>query len=207
MDTASRFVGIDVSKAWLDLASRPDGHVSRHPNSVEGIAAVVALLKAVPPALVLLEATGGLEREVAVALVAAGLPVRIIEPSRARHFARSIGQEAKTDALDAQLLAHYAEAVRPEARALPDEATRQLEALVGRRRQLVAMRTAERNRLLQGPTAAVRSNLEAHLAYLKGQIDQLDKSIHDHIQAKQEWKLRDEVIRSVPGSGRRPRGR
>ena len=151
--------------------------------------------------MVLLEATGGLEREVAVALAAAGLPVRIIEPSRARHFARSIGQQAKTDTLDARLLAHDAEAVRPEARALPDEATRELEALVNRHRQLVTMRTAEQNRLLQGPTAAVRANLEAHLAYLKAQAGQIDMTIHKSIQAKEQWRLRDEVIRSVPGVG------
>lgn len=201
METAPRFVGIDVSKAWLDLASRPDGHASRHPNAPAGIAAIVDLLKAIPPELVVLEATGGLEREVAVALVAAGLPVRIIEPSRARHFARSIGQQAKTDVLDARLLAHYAAAVRPEARALPDEATRDLQALVDRRRQLVAMRGSEHNPLLQGPTAAVRMDLEAHVAYLKAQIDQIDESIHESIQAKDEWRLRDEVMRSVPGVG------
>ncbi len=201
MDTTPRFVGIDVSKAWLDLASRPDGHLSRHPNTAAGVAAVVELLKAVPPALVLLEATGGWEREMAVALVAAGLPVRIIEPSRARHFAGSIGQQAKTDTLDARLLPHYADAVRPESRALPDEATRELAALVDRRRQLVAMRTAEPNRLHQGSTAAVRANLEAHLASLKTQVDQIDMTIHELIQAKAEWRLRDEVIQSVPGVG------
>lgn len=201
MEPAPRFVGIDVSKAWLDLASRPDGHVARYANDPEGVAAMVGFLKAVPPELVLLEATGGLEREAAVALAAAGLPVRVIEPGRARHFARSIGQQAKTDVLDARLLAHYAEAVRPEARALPDEETRDLQALADRRRQLVAMRTSERNRLLQGPTAAVRRDLEAHLAYLKVQIDQIDKSIHDAIQAEGEWRLRDEVMRSMPGVG------
>ena len=195
------FVGIDVSKAWLDLARRPDGHASRHPNSPAGIAAILQLLEPDPPELVLLEATGGLERPLAVALVAAGLPVRIVEPGRIRHFARSIGQQAKTDTLDARLLAHYAEAVRPEARDLPDEATRELQALLDRRRQLVTMRVSEQNRLGQGPTAAVRADLQAHVAYLAGQIEQIDMSVGDAIQARGEWRLRDEVLRSVPGVG------
>ena len=112
------------------------------------------------PALILLEATGGLERAAAVALAEAGLPIRIVEPGRVRHFARSIGQHSKTDNLDARVLAHYAEAVRPEARDLPDEQTRDLQALLDRRRQLVAMRVSEQNRLKQGPTAAVRADLE-----------------------------------------------
>lgn len=201
MEAAPRFVGIDVSKAWSDVASRPDGHASRHPNTPAGVAALVDLLKAVPPVLILLEATGGLERGAAVALAAAGLPVRVVEPGRVRHFARSVGQHSKTDAPDARVLAHFADAVRPEARALPDEATRELEAPVDRRRRLVAMRTAELNRLRPGPTAAVRAGLEAHLAHPEAQIEQIAKSIHESIQAKEEWRLRDEVIRSVPGVG------
>lgn len=202
MDTTPRFVGIDVSKAHLDVASRPDGEEFRLPNSSsQGIPDLVARLKLSPPALVLLEATGGLERPVAVALVEAKIPVRIVEPGRVRHFARSIGQHSKTDALDARVLAHYAEAVRPEARDLPDQETRDLQALLDRRRQLVAMRVSERNRLLQGPTAKVQADLEAHLAYLSDQIQAIDGSIGDLIEAKEEWKLRDEVLRSLPGIG------
>lgn len=201
MDPVPRYVGIDVSKAHLDVASRPDGLEFRLPNTPEGVATLVERLGASPPALILLEATGGLERAAAVALAEAGLPVRIVEPGRVRHFARSIGQQAKTDTLDARLLAHYAEAVRPEARVLPDEATHQLQALLDRRRQLVAIRVAEQNRLQQHPTAAVRSDIEAHLAYLRGQIDRLDASASEAIEAKEEWRLRDEVLRSVPGVG------
>lgn len=200
MDTAT-FVGIDVSKAHLDLASRPDGHEARHANSPAGIAAVVQWLQAARPQLVLLEATGGLERRLAVALAEAGLPVRIVEPGRVRHFARSIGQQAKTDTLDARALAHYAEAVRPEARALPDEATYQLQALLDRRRQLVANRVVEQNRLKQQPTRLIQANIEAHIAYLCGQIDQLDAAISESIEANEPWRLRDEVMRSVPGVG------
>ncbi len=201
MATAPRFVGIDVSKAHLDVASRPDGEAFRTPNTPEGIASLVERLKALPPALILLEATGGLEWAAAVALAEAKLPVRIVEPVRVRHFARSIGQHSKTDAIDARVLAHYAEAVRPEARDLPDQETRDLQALLDRRRQLVAIRVSEQNRLKQGPTAAVRSDLEAHIAYLSGQIKAMDRSIGEKVEAKEDWKLRDEVLRSIPGVG------
>lgn len=159
-------------------------------------------LGAASPTLVVMEATGGLERAAAAALAAAGIPVRIIEPSRARHFARSLGQFSKTDAIDARVLAHFADSVRPEARALPDEATRQLQALRDRRSQLVAFRVAEENRLRQGPTPAVRANLEAHVAYLEGQIARLDADISVAIAADATMTLRDEVLRSTPGIGR-----
>jgi transposase len=137
----------------------------------------------------------------AVALAAADLPVRIIEPSRARHFARCLGQFSKTDTLDARVLAHFAESVRPEARTLPDETTRELQALLDRRRQLVENRVAEENRLRHRPTAAVRSNLEAHVAYLKDQIDQLNHAISQAIAAEEAMKLRDDVLRTIPGIG------
>jgi transposase len=201
MQTALRFVGIDVSKAHLDVASRPDGLEFRTPNTPEGIASLVQRLRPLGPALILLEATGGLERAAAVALAEAKLPIRIVEPGRVRHFARSIGQHSKTDALDARVLAHYAEAVRPEARDLPDEQTRDLQALLDRRRQLVAMRVSEQNRLKQGPTAADQADLRAHIAYLSDQVEAMDRSIGEAIEAKAEWKLRDEVLRSVPGIG------
>jgi transposase len=202
MQPTPRFIGIDVSKAFLDVASQPDGQEFRLPNTPEGIATLVERLKAVPPSLVVMEATGGLERAAAVALAAAGLPVRVVEPSRVRHFALSLGQFSKTDTLDARVLAKFAEAVQPEARALPDEATRQLQAILDRRRQLVEIRVAEQNRLRQGPTAAVRTNLEAHIAYLKGQIALLDSAVSEAIAADPKWGPRDEVLRSIPGVGR-----
>ncbi|WZO97118.1 IS110 family transposase [Isosphaeraceae bacterium EP7] len=201
MQPTPRFVGIDVSKAHLDVASRPDGLEVRLPNSPAGIASLVGQLSASPPALVLLEATGGLERAAAVALAEAGLPTRIVDPARVRHFARSIGQHSKTDALDARVLAHFAEAVRPEARELPDEQTRDLQALLDRRRQLVAMRVSEQNRLKQTSTVAVKADLKAHITYLSDQVEPMDRSIGERIEAKTEWKLRDEVLRSVPGIG------
>lgn len=181
---------------------RPNGQAFRLPNNSEGIATLVEQLVALAPALVVMEATGGLERAAAVALAAAGVPLRIIEPSRARHFARSLGQHSKTDAIDARVLAHFAESVRPEARALPDEAACRLQALVNRRRQLVEIRVAEENRLRQGPTAPVRVNLEAHIAYLKGQIEQLEDAVSAAVAADETMKLRDEVLRTAPGIGR-----
>jgi transposase len=201
MPTAPCFIGIDVSKAHLDVASRPDGQEFRLPNTAEGIDSLVDRLKALCPTLILLEATGGQEWAAAVALAEAKLPVRIVEPGRVRHFARSIGQHSKTDTLDARVLAHYADAVRPEARELPDQETRDLQALLDRRRQLVAMRVSEQNRLQQGPTAAVQADLKAHIAYLSGQIKAMDQAIGTSIQAKDDWKLRDEVLRSIPGVG------
>ena len=201
MPATPRFLGIDVSKAWLDVASRPDGLRARYPNTPQGIAALIASLAGAPPALIVLEATGGLERPLTVALAEADLPVRVVQPGRVRHFARATGQHTKTDALDAQVLAHYAEAVRPEARALPDEATRALQALMDRRRQVLAIRTAEQCRLRQATTAVVRGDIEALLTYLKGQLDRLDGEITAALEAHADWKLRDEVMRSVPGVG------
>ena len=201
MAHAPRFIGIDVSKAHLDVASRPDGRDSRHPNTPEGIAALVAGLKDAPRELIVMEAAGGLERAAAVALAAAGIPVRVVEPGRVRHFALSLGQHAKTDTLDARVLATFAEAVKPEARALPDEATHQLQSLLDRRRQLVEIRVAEENRLRQGPTAAVRANLDAHVAYLKGQIGLLDAAVSETIAADTTWRLNDKLLRSIRGVG------
>lgn len=201
MSTAPRFLGVDVSKDQLDVASRPDGALSRHPNTPAGIADLVDRLRADPPELIVLEATAGLERPLAVALGEAGLPARVVQPGRVRHFALAVGQLSKTDALDARVLAHYAEAVHPEARALPDEKTRALQALLDRRRQLVAIRSAERDRLRQAPTAAVRGTIEALIAHLEAAIDRLDGEAAAALEADADWRLRNELLRSVPGVG------
>lgn len=196
-----RFIGVDVCKDWLDVASRPDGLIARYPNTPDGIAELIHRLTRQPPELIVLEATGGLERPRAVALGEAGLPGRVVQPGRVRHFARAVGQHSKTDVLDARVLAHSAEAVHPEARALPDEATRALQALLDRRRQLVAIRVAEQSRLSQAATSAVRGTIEALIAYLTAQIDRLDGEVAAALEAAPEWKLRDEILRSVPGVG------
>jgi transposase len=200
-DGSPAFVGIDVSKAHLDVAWRPGGGARRFANTEPGVAELVGALRASPPALIVLESTGGLERPLAVALAEAGLPTRVIDPPRARHFARSLGEHSKTDAIDARVLARFAEAVRPEARALPDAEALELQALLDRRGQLVAMRTAERNRLQQAPPASVRRDLEAHLRYLDGRVAELDEEVASRVRGHPEWGPRDAVLRSIPGVG------
>jgi transposase len=195
------FVGIDVSKARLDGACRPDGTSFSHPNDPTGIAAVVDRLRAGRPTLIVLEATGGLEVPLVVALATAGLAVAVVNPRQVRDFARATGRLAKTDRIDAAVLAHFADAIRPEARPLPDDATRRLEALVTRRRQLVEMRTAELNRLGSATSGEVRRDLEAHVAYLTGQIDELDRGLGEAIKDSPCWKGKDALLRGVPGIG------
>src|SRR6266699_5642039 len=141
------FVGIDVAKAQLDIALRPAGERWAVPNDASGIAPLVDRLQALHPTLIVLEATGGLERAATAALAAAGLPVVVVNPRQARDFARATGQLAKTDALDARALAHFADVIRPTPRSLPDAQTQELRALLGRRQPLIVMRTAEQNRL------------------------------------------------------------
>lgn len=195
------FVGIDVSKGHLDIAFRPGGEACRLANTEAGVAELVARLAVSPPALIVLESTGGYERAVAVALAEAGLPARTVDPARARGFARSLGEHSKTDAIDARVLAHFAEAVRPEARRPPDAEAVELRALLDRRGQLVAMRTAERSRLHQAPPASVRRGLEEHARYLDARIAGLDAEVAARVRAHPDWGPRDAVLRSIPGVG------
>lgn len=202
METPAVFVGIDVSKDRLDGSCRPDGATFQHPNNEAGIQALVARLKATRPTLIVLEATGGLEAPVATALAAAQLPVAVVNPRQVRKFAEASSQWAKTDALDARVLAHFAEAIRPQVRALPDEEARQLEALLARRRQLLEMRTAEQNRLAGAVGAAVREDLTTHITYLTRRIKDIDQQLDKAIQASAAWKVKDDLLRSVPGIGK-----
>lgn len=156
------FVGIDVAKAQLDIAVRPGPAHWTAPNDEAGIAALVGRLVALPPTLVVLEATGGLEVPVVAALVAAGVPVAVVNPRQVRRFAQAVGQLAKTDVLDAQLLAHFAEAMRPTPRPVPAAAAQQLRALLARRQQVVAMLTAERQRF-QTVLPAVQVRIRSHI--------------------------------------------
>ena len=195
------FVGIDVSKDHLDLAIRPGGPATRHPYDEAGTAALVARLAADGPALIVVEATGSLEAPLVAALVAAALPVAVVNPRRVRDFARAIGRLAKTDAIDAAVLARFAEAVRPEARPVPEQEARELAALLSRRRQVIEIRVAERNRLRTAATAAVRADLEAHIAYLDGQVERLDGRLDEAIQASPAWIAKDELLRGIPGIG------
>ena len=195
------FVGIDVSKDHLDLAIRPGGPATRHPYDETGLAGLVARLSAERPALIVVEATGSLESPLVAALAVAKLPVAVVNPRQVRDFARAIGKLAKTDAIDAEVLARFAEAVRPEVRPVPEEKARELTALLSRRRQVVEIRVAERNRLRTAAVTAVRADLEAHLAYLDDQVGRLEGQLDQAIQDSPAWKAKDELLRSLPGIG------
>jgi transposase len=189
-----------VAKGWLDVAQRPGGEAWRVTNDERGIADLVARLKALRPTLVLLEATGGMEIPAVAALAAAGLDAVVVNPRQVRQFAGATGRLAKTDAIDAQVLAQFGEAVQPEVRPLPDTATQELAALVARRRQLIEMLTAEKNRLRLA-TKKVRRNIEAHIRWLEGELLDLDDGLGDVIRSSPVWRERDDLLRSVPGVG------
>jgi transposase len=194
------FVGIDVSKAQLDVALRPtedQWHVS---NDEVGIPGLVERLQAVQPTLIVLEATGGLEVPAAGALAEAGLPVVVVNPRHARDFAKATGRLAKTDPLDAQGLAHFAEAVRPTPRPLPDAQAQALSALLTRRRQLVQMLTAERRRLQTAPQP-IRADIQAHIAWLERRLARTDADLAAGIRSSPLWHAKDEILQSTPGVG------
>jgi transposase len=194
------FVGIDVAKVQLDIAIRPTGERWVVANDDEGIATLVVRLQEIAPQLIVLEATGGYQRTVVAVLAAAGLPVVVVNPRQARDFAKATGQLAKTDRLDARALAHFADAVRPAPRPLPDAQTEELRALLARRRQLVAMRTAEQNRLGSAPPR-LQADIQAHITWLTERLAALDNDLDTTLRASPVWREREALLRSVPGIG------
>jgi transposase len=200
MDKAPLFVGIDVAKHRLEVHVRPAGEGFALDHGEEEVAALVARLAALEPMLVVLEATGGLEVRLAAALAAAGLPVAVVNPRQVRAFARATGRLAKTDRLDARAIAHFAEAVRPPVRPLPDEATRHLGALVARRRQLLEMLVAERNRR-QAAAPALHGRIDAHLRWLEEALAEIERDLDAAVRASPLWRAKEELLRSVPGIG------
>ena len=199
MTPPTMFVGIDVAKATLDIALRPGGERWTVPNDEFGIRALLARLSPLG-GLVVLEATGGYEHAVAAALAAAGLGVVIANPRQVRAFARATGQLAKTDAIDAQILALFAERVQPTPRPLPDAAAQALDALLTRRRQLVEMLVAEKNRLaLARPP--VRRGITAHIRWLERQLTDVERDLTLAVQASPLWRAQDDLLQSVPGVG------
>ena len=200
MQQEPTYVGIDVAKDMLDVALRPSGERWRVEHDAAGLEQLLARLPAPAPALIVLEATGGLELELVAALAAAALPVVVVNPRQTRDFARATGTLAKTDALDAAVLAHFAEAVRPPLRPLSDAQTQTLRQLLTRRRQLVVMRVAEGQRLTRAG-AAVRPGIEAHIAWLEQQLSALEDELRQALQQSPVWRERDALLRSVPGVG------
>lgn len=194
------FVGVDVSKKALDLVVRPTGEYQAHTNDAVGIAAVVKQMRSLQPELIVLEATGGYERNLAQALSDAQLPVAVINPRQARDFAGALGQRAKTDRIDAAVLAHFAEAVRPQPRALPSAEAQDLEALRTRRAQVVEMITAEKNRLGNAP-AALQPRIREHIGFLEQERDALEEELDRHISADPQWHARATLLQSTPGIG------
>jgi transposase len=200
METAAVFVGIDVAQARLDIAVRPSGEQWTSPHDDGGIAALVTRLQALGPTLVVLEATGGRELALAGALAAAQVPTAIVNPRQVRDFAKAIGQLAKTDALDAQVLARFAEVIRPEPRALPDAQAQELAAVLTRRRQVVAMLTAEQQRL-STTLPAVRPRVETHVRWLRQELHVLDGELPERIRTSPLWCEQAALLRTVPGVG------
>ena len=200
MEPEALYVGIDVAKAQLDVAVRPTDDRWAVTRDGAGIRALVARLQALAPALVVLEASGGLEVPLVAALAAAALPVVVVNPRQVRDFARATGQLAKTDALDAAILAHFAATVRPPVRPLRDAETQALTALATRRHQVQTMLVAERNRLGTA-TAGVRPHIAAHIAWLEQQLAALDQQLRQTLRQSPVWRAKDDLLRSVPGVG------
>jgi transposase len=194
-------VGIDVSKATLDVAVRPSGEMWQVPNEDAALPALAQRLKALCPSSVILEATGGFEHAAVAALAAIGLPVVVANPRQVRDFGRATGQLAKTDRIDAALLALFGERVRPEPRPLKDAAAEELDAVLARRRQLIEMLTAERNRLGFARAAAVRKSVKRHIQWLERQLADVDGDLERAITASPVWRATEDLLRSVPGIG------
>jgi transposase len=200
MVPTSVFVGIDVAKAHLDVAVRPSEEAWRAPNADAAFPDLITRLQALTPTLIVLEATGGYEHAVLGALAAAGLPVVAVNPRQVRDFAKALGLLAKTDQIDAGVLATFADRLRPAVRPLPDADTAELSALLTRRRQLVDMLVAERHRLAQA-RPAVRRNLEQHIRWLEQRLHDLDDDLTRRIQRSPVWRAKEDLLRSVPGIG------
>ena len=200
MEADERYIGVDVAASELVVGVLPTGEVWQVANDPGGISELKDRVVELSPALIVLEASGGYEAEVAGELTDAGMPVVVINPRQTREFARSTGRLAKTDTIDALALARFGQAVKPEVRPLPKKSEKELRALVDRRRQIVGMITAERNRLPKA-TVYVRRQIERHIAWLQMQQDDLGRDLDQLIKSSPIWRARDDLLRSVPGIG------
>lgn len=196
------FVGIDVSKDRLDVHVRPGGEAFVVSRDGKGLEELVGRLAALAPRLIAVEATGGFETIVAAAVGGAGLPLAVVNPAQVRHFAQAIGKRAKTDPVDAAVIAHFAESVKPEPRAIPDEAQSLLAELVTRRRQLIEMLVAERQRQRLVTNRRVRKSLDRHIAALEKELRAIDQDIDTLMRGSPAWCEKEDLLASVPGVGR-----
>ena len=195
------YVGIDVSKDRLDVCVLPQDEAFVVARNGEGLAELVNRLKAYPPKLVVVEATGGFETVVAASLAGAGLPLAIVNPAQVRHYAQALGQRAKTDPIDAHVLARFAADVKPEVRPLPDEMTQFLADLVARRRQIVEMLKAERQREKRATLKRVRKSIARLISALEKELAALDTEIGDTVRGSPVWREKEDLLSSVPGVG------
>ena len=195
------FVGIDVSKSQLDFAVLPSNERGHHANDEAGIAALVSFVRGLGATLIVLESSGGYEANAASALALAELPVAVVNPRQVRDFARATGTLAKTDEIDALILARFGEAVRPEIKPLPDEDARALTAFVARRRQLVEMLVAERNRRAHSHRS-LRVGIDRHIKFLERELENADKDLGRAVEASPVWRAKDNLLQSVPGVGK-----
>lgn len=199
MNKEQQYVGVDVSKDYLDIAIFGSNRPWRFDNSPAGIKQTIKTLEAIKPALVVFEATGGLEIPLWAALSEAGLNVASINPRQIRDFARSKGKLAKTDILDAQVIAHYAQAMQP--RPLPFPETQELKEIMARRSQLIEMISAEKSRLRAARQQGIKEDIRAHIEWLKTRLDNVDKELRKAIEANPVWREKDQLLRSTPGVG------
>jgi transposase len=200
MSKSDVFVGIDISKAELQVATRPEGKPMTFANTEDGIAFLIEFLKSLCPSLVVLEATGGLEIAVVNAMAVKEFPVVVVNARQIRDFAKALGRLAKTDRVDAEVIAQFAEAVRPVLRPLKDEQTQRLQALNTRRSQLVAMIRSEQNRLHSAPKWTVKE-IQSHLKWLKNALEKMDKEIADLIKGSPIWCEKNAILQSFKGVG------
>jgi len=195
------YVGIDVAKDRLDVHVRPGGEAFMVARDHEGLSSLVERLRGLAPALVVLEATGGFEVTAAAALSSAGLPLAVVNPRQIRDFARATGKLAKTDALDAAAIAHFAEAVHPTPRALPDAQARELGELVARRRQVIEMIVAERHRACQLHSGRLQKRIARHLSALQKDLTEIEDDLDESIRGTPVWREKEDLLKSVPGIG------
>ena len=196
-----KFVGIDVSKSTLDVRVEPAVETMHVAYDEAGIRQIVCRLKELSPTLIVVEATGGLEVRIATELAGNKLPVAVINPRQARDFAKATGQLAKTDQVDAAVLAAFAKAIRPQARSLKDEDTRALDDMVGRRRQLIDMRVQETLRHGTAASKPLQKSLVKHIAWLDKQITEIDKDLSKRLRESDVWRTKDDLLRGIPGVG------